>query len=116
VLLTRMFDAYGQTANPSRIDSYLDVIGEFPLWALQHGIREAMREAGDFPPGPGTVRRCCKVEARAIHPTEPYSPREPGIDYEVERMKIAAIIAATKGATVHPLRREPVAKVNDDVF
>lgn len=56
-----MFDSYGQVASPSRIDSYLEVIGDhFSIEMLRAGIVDAMRDAADFPPGPGTVFRACR--------------------------------------------------------
>lgn len=65
--LTRMFDAYQQVATPSRIDTYLDVIGaHIPAEAVCEGIRDAMRECEHFPPGPGPIRRaalaCWRVQ------------------------------------------------------
>lgn len=76
VLLTRMFDAYGQTPTPSRIDSYLEVVGGLPLDALAEGMRDAMREAGEYPPGPGTVRRHALAVGR-MRPGDPVeTPRD----------------------------------------
>ena len=98
LLLTRMFDAYGQAPSPSRIDVYLDVIGNYQGEPLREGIRDAMREAGDFPPGPGTVRRCAIAAFRTARPDPVPSPRLPGVDYAEERRKIAEIINETKGA------------------
>jgi hypothetical protein len=57
-----MFDSYGQVASPSRIDSYLEVIGDhFSIEILRAGIVDAMRDAADFPPGPGNVFRACRA-------------------------------------------------------
>lgn len=70
VLLTRMFDAYGQTPTPSRVDAYLEVVGGVPLEALEPAIRDAMREAGDYPPGPGTIRRHALATAQ-MRPGDP---------------------------------------------
>jgi hypothetical protein len=73
-----MFDAYGQVATPSRIDAYLEVVGGVPVAALREGMRDAMREAQDFPPGPGTVRRCSLAIA-GMRPGDPMeTPRELG--------------------------------------
>lgn len=72
VLLTRMFDAYQQSATPSRIDTYLDVIGDLPVRVIEEAIREAMRTADGFPPGPGTIRR----QALAIAGMRPGDPVE----------------------------------------
>lgn len=77
-----MFDSYGQVATPSRIDSYLDVIGNVPLDALEGGLRDAMREVGDYPPGPGTVRR----HALAVGRLRPGDPVE--LPPEIEHPRI----------------------------
>lgn len=70
VLLTRMFDSYGQVPTPSRLDTYADVLGNMPLGALAEGIRDAMREVGDYPPGPGTIRRHALAVAK-MRPGDP---------------------------------------------
>lgn len=74
-----MFDSFGIEPTPSRIDMYLDTIGEHvPSEAFRLGLRDAMREAGDFPPGPGTVRRHCLANA-GMRPGDPLeTPRENG--------------------------------------
>lgn len=64
VELTRMFDAYGQTPTPSRLEMYLETIGPCSPSQLAEGTRHAMREATDYPPGPGTVARCVRAIAR----------------------------------------------------
>jgi hypothetical protein len=73
-----MFDAYGQVATPSRIDAYLEVVGNVPMPALREGVRDAMRESKDFPPGPGTIRRCALASA-GMRPGDPMEmPRDAG--------------------------------------
>jgi hypothetical protein len=59
-----MFEAYGQTPTPSRIEMYLETIPPCSLSQFTEGIRDAMREAQDFPPGPGTITRCVRAVAR----------------------------------------------------
>lgn len=77
-----MFDAYGQSPTPSRLETYCDVIGEhLPTSAVLVGIRDAMREAGDYPPGPGSVRKAALAAARlrAGDPPPPIDlPQEAG--------------------------------------
>lgn len=75
-ILTRMFDAYGQVPSPSRIDIYLEVVGNLPIASFTEGIRDAMRESTDFPPGPGTVRRCVLASAN-MRPGDPPLPELP---------------------------------------
>lgn len=72
-----MFDSYGQVASPSRIDSYMEVIGDhFSTDALRVGIADAMREAADFPPGPGTVYRAVRaVAAQGVRDDAPIALR-----------------------------------------
>lgn len=70
VLLTQMFDSYGQTPTGSRIASYIEVVGHLPIEALREGIRDAQREVGDYPPGPGTIRRHTLAVAR-MRPGDP---------------------------------------------
>lgn len=64
VALTRMFDAYGQTPTTSRLEMYDETIPPCSPSQLAEGIRDAMREAQDFPPGPGTLTRCVRAVAR----------------------------------------------------
>jgi hypothetical protein len=72
-----MFAVYGQQATAERIALYADTVGEhFAVPVLLDGIRDAMREAGDFPPGPGTVRRCVLAAAK-MRPGDPVQLPEP---------------------------------------
>lgn len=52
-----MFSAYGQAATPERIAIYAETIGDAAPHHLAEALRDAMREVGDYPPGPGTIRR-----------------------------------------------------------
>ena len=65
VALTRMFDAYGQTPTTSRLEMYDEVIPPCSPSQLAEGIRDAMRDSQDYPPGPGTMTRCVRAVARA---------------------------------------------------
>jgi len=66
----QMFASYGLTATPERCALYAETVGEFTAEQLRAGIRDAMREVREFPPGPGTVRRCVLAVAR-MRPGDP---------------------------------------------
>ena len=72
MLLRQMFGAYNQPCSPERLAMYVEVIGEPDPAALREAIRDAMRESGDFAPGPGTVKR----HLAAVTRTRPGDPQQ----------------------------------------
>lgn len=89
VELLRMFDTYGQTPSPSRLEDYLETIGPCTAAELHQARIDAMRESGRFPPTPGELT----AALRAIRRTRPgdapapdYSlPALPAPDAEAEQ-------------------------------
>ena len=65
-----MFSAYGQQPTPERIALYVETVGDFAAPVLLEALRDAMREAGEYPPGPGTVRRHALAVAK-LRPGDP---------------------------------------------
>lgn len=74
----QMFSAYGQQPTPERIALYVETVGDFAGPVLLEALRDAMREAGEYPPGPGTVRRHALAVAK-LRPGDPveHPPGDP---------------------------------------
>ncbi len=63
--LRQMFAAYNQPCPPERLAMYAEVLGTPEPEALEEAIRYAMRESGDFAPGPGTIHRNLRAVTRS---------------------------------------------------
>jgi hypothetical protein len=88
-----MFASYGQSPTPERVALYAETVGNLPMSAVETGIRDAMREVGEFPPGPGTVRRCALAAAR-MRPGDPVElPREGGFRLGAGAQPVGALLS-----------------------
>lgn len=55
--LTRMFEAFGIEPSGSRLDLYLEVLGDPDPETLHDAVVQAIREGGDFPPSAGVLHQ-----------------------------------------------------------
>lgn len=66
--LVRMFEAFGIEASGSRLDLYLEVLGDPAPDVLHDAVVRALREGGDFPPAPGVLHQHVLAIARLRRP------------------------------------------------
>lgn len=85
-------DCYpGQPWTPSRIAEYLALLPPATtVGELREGRRDAMRESGDFPPGPGSVAKAVSA-LRRRREEEPAVLRLPAESSEERAARLEAI-------------------------
>lgn len=77
VELVRMFEAFGIEPSASRIDIYLEVLGDPDPMLLHDAVVQAIRDGGDFPPAAGVLHQHLEALRRARRPAGPVAGHLP---------------------------------------
>jgi hypothetical protein len=75
-MVRQMITTYGQEATEDRLRGYLEVVAEIPVPSLARAIKSAMRNARDYPPGPGEI--VAAWDWQAAHPAPSAERIDPG--------------------------------------